>query len=67
MTVLRWRMIEDGRVRGLSRCIQDSSVRVVRQLWGCPGKSAEEIGQENLRQFYLCLKADQRVKLLCHR
>src|ERR1700730_4332941 len=56
MTELRKRMIECLQLRGLSERTQESYVRAVRQLSEHYHKSPDLITEEELRQYFLCLK-----------
>ena len=61
MTPLRQRMIEDMQLRGLSPNTQIAYVRSVRQLAEYWRKSPEEIGEEELRHYFLYLKNEKHV------
>jgi integrase/recombinase XerD len=61
MTPLRQRMIEDMQLRGLSPNTQIAYVRSVRQLVEYWHKSPEEIGEEELRRYFLYLKNEKQV------
>ncbi len=56
MTELRKRMIECLQLRGLSARTQESYVRAVRQLAEHYHKSPNLITEEELRQYFLCIK-----------
>ena len=59
MTPLRQRMIEDMQLRGLSPKTQQSYVRAVRQLAEHYQRSPDQIGEEELRAFFLYLKNEK--------
>jgi len=61
MTVLRQKMIEDMRLRGLAARTQGSYVRVVRQLAEHYGKSPELVSEAELRQYFLYLQGERQV------
>jgi integrase/recombinase XerD len=61
MTLLRQRMIEDMQLRDLAPNTQIAYVRSVRQLAEYYGKSPKDIGEEELRQYFLYLKNEKRV------
>jgi integrase/recombinase XerD len=61
MTLLRQRMIEDMQLRDLSPNTQIAYVRSVRQLAEYYGKSPKDIGEEDLRRYFLYLKNEKRV------
>jgi integrase/recombinase XerD len=61
MTPLRQRMIEDMQLHGLSAQTQRRYVSAVRQLAGYYGKSPDQIGDEELRQYFLYLKNVKQV------
>lgn len=61
MTVLRKRMIEDIRLRGLSPRTEDAYVRAVRQLAEYCKKPPDQISQEELRAYLLYLKEVKKV------
>ena len=56
MTELRKRMIECLQLRGLSARTQEAYLRAVRQLSEHYHKSPDLITEEELRQYFLCLK-----------
>ena len=60
MTPLRQKMIEDLQLRGLSEATQKAYVGAVRQLAGYYNKSPDQIGEEELRQYFLYLKNDKK-------
>jgi integrase/recombinase XerD len=60
MTPLRQKMIEDMQLRGLLPRTQESYVRVVRQLAEHYGKSPAQIGDEELRQYFLYLQNERK-------
>jgi site-specific recombinase XerD len=55
MTVLRQRMVEDMRLRGLSARTQEAYVRAVRQLAEHYHRSPDLIKEEEIRQYFLYL------------
>ena len=61
MTVLRQKMIEDMRLRGLAARTQGSYVRVVRQLAEHYGKSPELVSEAELRQYFLYLQGRTKI------
>lgn len=61
MTLLRQRMIEDMQLRDLAPNTQIAYVRSVRQLAEYYGKSPKDIGEEELRRYFLYLKNEKRV------
>ncbi len=61
MSALRQKMIEDMQLRGLSERTQDSYVRAVRQFLEYCHKPAEQVGQEEFRQYFLYLKNTRHV------
>ena len=56
MTVLRKKMIDDLQLAGMSESTQQEYVRAVRQLAEHYMKSPEEIGEEEIRQYFLYVK-----------
>lgn len=56
MTPLRQRMLEDLQLRGFSARTQESYIRAVRQLAEHYHKSPDQIGEEELRDYFLYLK-----------
>ncbi len=66
MTPLRQRMIEDMQLRGLSGRTQEAFVAAVRQLAEHYGKSPDQIGDEEPRQYFLYITNDLR-SLECQR
>jgi integrase/recombinase XerD len=56
MTMLRERMLDDLKLRGLSERTQEVYVRAVRQLAEHYKKSPDQITDEELRQYFLYLK-----------
>jgi site-specific recombinase XerD len=54
-------MIEDMQLRDLAPNTQIAYVRSVRQLAEYYGKSPKDIGEEELRQYFLYLKNEKRV------
>jgi integrase/recombinase XerD len=61
MTLLRQRMIEDMQLRGLSGRTQEAYVAAVRQLAEHYGKSPDQIGDEELRQYFLYLTNEKKA------
>jgi len=56
MTVLREKMIEDIRLRGLSPRTEEAYVRAVRQLAEYCKKAPDQISEKELRDYFLYLK-----------
>lgn len=56
MTMLRQRMLENLKLRGMSESTQEAYVRAVRQLAEHYEKSSDQISDEELRQYFLYLK-----------
>jgi site-specific recombinase XerD len=56
MSALRQKMIEDMQLAGFSPRTQESYVRGVRQLAEHYSKSPDQIGEEELRQYFLYVK-----------
>jgi len=54
-------MIEDMQLRGMSKRTQDAYVRVVRQLAEHYGKPPDQIGEEELRQYFLYLQNERQL------
>ena len=61
MTRLRQHMIEDMQLRGFSPKTQEAYLRAVRQLAEHCKKPPEDIGEEDLRQYFLYLKNVKRA------
>jgi integrase/recombinase XerD len=61
MTVLRRRMIEDMQLRGLAERTQVAYVAAVRQLAEHYSKSPDQIGDEELRQYFLYLTNEKKA------
>lgn len=61
MTPLRQRMIEDMQLRGLSENTQRAYVLAVSQFADHFGRSPEQIGEEELRSYFLHLKNEKQV------
>lgn len=61
MTALRQRMIEDMRLRNLSRHTIDAYVRAVRQFADHFGQSPELLSAQQVRQYLLHLVQEKRV------
>ena len=49
-------MIEDVQLRGLAERTQNAYVRAVRRLAEHYGRSPDQINEEELRQYLLCLR-----------
>lgn len=58
---LRRRMIEEMQLRNFSERTQESYVRAVGQLAGWCWKSPGEVGDEELREYFLYLKNQKRL------
>jgi site-specific recombinase XerD len=54
-------MIEDMQLRGLSPRTQEAYVRAVRYLAAYYNKSPDQIGEEELREYFLYLKDERRL------
>ncbi len=61
MSILRQKMIEDMQLRGLAERTQASYVLVVRQLAAYYRRSPDQIGEQELRQYFLYLKNEKKV------
>lgn len=61
MSALRQKMMEDMQLQGLSERTQDSYVRAVRQFLEYCHMPAEQVGQEEFRQYFLYLKNIRHV------
>jgi integrase/recombinase XerD len=61
MTPLRQKMIEDMQLRGLSKRTQTTYVLMVSQLAQYFGKSPEQLGEAELRQYLLYLKNEKQL------
>jgi len=61
MTILRERMIEDLQLRGVSANTQQAYLRAVRQLSEYHRKPPDQIGEEELRQYFLYLKNERCI------
>src|SRR3989442_479260 len=61
MTPLRQRMIEDMQLRGFSARTQECYVAAVRQLARHYHRSPDQLGEEDLRQYFLYLANVKRV------
>ena len=53
MTPLRQRMLEDMQLRGFSARTQECYVAAVRQLAAHYHRSPDQLGEEELRQYFL--------------
>lgn len=60
MSVLRAKMIEDLQLAGLSERTQEAYVRGVRKLSQHYGQSPDLLNEQQLRDYFLFLKNDQR-------
>lgn len=60
MSVLRAKMIEDLQLAGLSERTQEAYVRGVRKLSQYYGQSPDLLNEQQLRDYFLFLKNDQR-------
>jgi integrase/recombinase XerD len=60
-THLRQRMIEDMQLRGLAERTQEAYVAAVRQLAKHYGKAPDQIGDEELRQYFLYLTNEKKA------
>ncbi|HEX9596580.1 MAG TPA: site-specific integrase [Anaerolineales bacterium] len=61
MTPLRQRMLEDMQLRGLAPKTQEAYATAVRQLAVHYGKSPDQIGEEELRDYFLFLKNEKKA------
>jgi len=61
MSPLRQRMIEDMQLRGLSARTQECYVNAVRQLATHHHRSPDQLGEEDLRQYFLYLANEKKV------
>lgn len=61
MSALRQKMIEDMQLRGLSIRTQEAYVRSVSQFLRYCHKPADQVGQEEFRQYFLYLKNTRHV------
>jgi integrase/recombinase XerD len=61
MTRLRQRMLEDLRLKGYSPRTQEAYVRAVRQLADYYHRSPDQLGEEELRQYFLYLTHEKKV------
>lgn len=59
MTALRQRMIEDLQLAGMGERTQECYVRSVRQLSEYYGKSPDQIGEEEIRSYFLHVKNEK--------
>lgn len=61
MSTASQRMIENMELRGLAAGTQESYLRAVRQLGEHYGKPAEDVSEEELRQYFLYLQHDRQL------
>jgi integrase/recombinase XerD len=61
MIPLRQRVIEDMQLRGLAERTQEAYVAAVRQLAEHLGKWPDQIGDEELRQYFLYLTNEKKA------
>ncbi len=61
MTPLRQRMLEDMQLRGLSARTQEAYARAVWQLAQHYRRSPEQLGDEELRQYFLYLTNEKKI------
>ncbi|HEV8129630.1 MAG TPA: site-specific integrase [Acidobacteriota bacterium] len=61
MTPLRQRMIEDMQLRGFSARTQECYVAAVRPLARHYHRSPDQLGEEDLRQYFLYLANVKKV------
>ncbi|HKZ80861.1 MAG TPA: site-specific integrase [Pyrinomonadaceae bacterium] len=61
MTPLRQRMLEDMQLRGLSARTQEAYARAVWQLAQHYRRSPEQLGNEELRQYFLYLTNEKKI------
>ena len=61
MTILRERMIEDLKLRGVSANTRQAYLRAVRRLAEYHRKPPDRINEEELRQYFLYLKNDRGI------
>jgi len=61
MTALRQKMIEDMQLRGLSPRTQETYVSAVRRLAQHFHKPPDQLGEQELRSYFLYLKNEKRV------
>jgi site-specific recombinase XerD len=61
MNVLRQKMIEDMQLRGLALRTQESYAQIVSQLARHYHKSPDQIGEEELREYFLYLRNVKRI------
>jgi integrase/recombinase XerD len=61
MTPLRQRMLEDMQLKGFSARTQEAYVAAVRQLAQHFHRSPDQIGEEDLRQYFLYLTQEKKV------
>ena len=69
MTELRCRMIEDMKLHGLAKVIQEVYVNAIRALAGYYGRSPELLSEEEVRQYVLSLEktlARSTIKIRVH-
>jgi len=61
MTALRQKMLEDMQLRGLAKRTQEAYLHAVRQLAKHYHKPPDQIGEEELRQYFLFLKNEKHA------
>jgi integrase/recombinase XerD len=61
MSPLRQRMIEDMQLRGLSARTQECYVNAVRQLAAHHHRNPDQLGEEDLRRYFLYLANEKKV------
>lgn len=61
MSPLRQRMLEDMQLRGLSARTQEAYARAVWQLAQHYHRSPEQLGDEELRQYFLYLTNEKKI------
>jgi integrase/recombinase XerD len=61
MTALRHKVIEDMQLHGLTERTQESYMLAVRQLAEYYQKPPDQLGEAELRQYFMYLKNEKRV------
>ena len=61
MTALRQKMIEDMQLQGLSPRTQETYVSAVRRLAQHFNKPPDQLSEQELRSYFLCLKNEKQV------